>query len=228
MMNVVVLVEPKKISEAVRSALLLARRLAPNAQVTALSAGKPETTAGLEEALRLGATRAVLLCDSLLETAEYPAIAFVLAQAARRLGAQLVLAGLHCDADGNDEGRGIVPAAVSQFFQAGYLAQVEELQLASGSGEATAVQLAVRSRGRVHRLVVPLPAVLTVAPTMNQPPEALSTAKSLVAIEQWGLDQIDIDPLTLPRTDLTGSLERPKRRVHTVKSAEELVRRWWQ
>lgn len=213
-MKIVVCVEPAGLGAGSRAALALARRLAPEAAVVALSAGGARGTAGAAQALEAGATRAVRVVDAGLEAADYPAIGEALARAARRLEADLVVAGTASD----EEGRGVVPAALAHHLGAPLVARAEDVRLAGGTLEAR-----VRLGGRRVRLAVELPAVVTVPPA----PEAAPAAATDGAVEEIALAELGMDPASLARRPgLAGTLERPRRRAVTVKSAAELVQRW--
>jgi electron transfer flavoprotein alpha/beta subunit len=210
--KVVVCVDPAALGRAARAALTLATRLGTAAEVAALAAGSTAGGRGLGEACRGGASRAVEVVGPGLDGADADALGRALAEAARGLGAQLVLTGTHSDR----EGRGIVGAAVAHHLGAPYLPNVESLSVET-PGE---VVVTLRAGGSRYRLAVTLPAVLTVAPSVaaEQPPADASAAAVAVI-------RIDV-PGERPSPALLGALDRPRRKAETVTSAEELVKRW--
>src|SRR5439155_21293293 len=107
-MKIVVCVEPWGLSDASRAALVLAARLQPQATVTALAATDGSAAEALEEAQRLGAFRAAQVMETSLESLDVGSLGKTLAGALLTLGADLVL----CGARSDDEGRGVVPAAL--------------------------------------------------------------------------------------------------------------------
>jgi electron transfer flavoprotein alpha/beta subunit len=213
-MKVVVCVEPWGLSEASRAALVLAARACPPAAVTALAATDGSAAAALAEAQRLGAFRTAQVMEESLESLDVGGLGKTLAQALLTLGADLVL----CGARSDDEGRGVVPAAIAHHWRSVYVAHVEELSV-SGA-EATVV---VRSNGRKRRLLLPLPALLTVGATLTVPPSPApaETPSSVEILRLGGAGQ-----RTLNRFSDLGALEKPKRKPAAATSASDLLRRW--
>jgi electron transfer flavoprotein beta subunit len=214
-MIVLVCVEPAALGAGSRAALALASQL--NAEVVAAAAGGTAPAPGLAEALRAGAGRAVHVTAQGLGGGQPGARARALALVARRLGADLVLAGATSDG----EGRGLLGAAVAQELNAVYLARIESLS--SSPENAKAAVVTVRAGGRKRRLEVPLPAVLTVgayAPVAARPARDTGAAPETITGAELGLDLAGLPSLPL------GSLERARRRPTSVKSADELLRKW--
>jgi electron transfer flavoprotein alpha/beta subunit len=225
--KVVVCVEPAAIGAAARAALVLAARLAgreanpatdsglaaPEAEVAALSAAPVPGGKGLLDACRRGASRGVELVGPGLDGSDADALGRALAEAARGLGADVVLAGNRSDR----EGRGIVGAAVAHHLGAPYLANIESLSFET-PGE---VVVTLRAGGLRRRLAVPLPVVLTVAPSVL-PPDPVPPATGPPAIE---VIRVEV-PGPRPPPTLYGALDRPRHKAETVTSAVELVRRW--
>lgn len=216
-MRVVVAAECEGLGSSSRAALALARRLAPGS-LTALSAGGPPDAPALQECLRAGAARAVFLRDAALESTDFHGLGRALAAAIRHLGgADLVLAG----AVSESEGLGIVPAVIAHHLGVPFVAAAEEV--APDPNHAARVLATVRAGGRLRRLAIRLPAVLSIAPgpAPDLAPEAPLTPEVLT-LADLGLDPSSV----LRRSNLLGALERPKRKPVAVSSAEELVARW--
>lgn len=213
-MRVVVCVEPWGLSDASRAALALAAKVVPRVQLTALAATDGSATAALAEAQELGAFRTAQVMEESLESLDVGGLGKTLAQALLSLQADLVL----CGARSDDEGRGVVPAAIAHHWKALYVPHVEELALAGA--EATVL---VRSNGRKRRLAVPLPAVLTVGASLTVAPAIRPDAHPLsVEILRLG----DGGQRTLNRASDLGTLEKPKRKPVAASSASDLLRRW--
>jgi electron transfer flavoprotein alpha/beta subunit len=209
---IVVCVEPAGLGGASRSALALAAGLAPDAAVTALAGAPAPGGKGLLDACRRGARRGVEVVGPGLDGSDADALGRALAEAARGLGAELILAGIRSDR----EGRGIIGAAVAHHLGVPYLAGVEDLAIET-PGE---VVVTLRLGGWRRRLAVTLPAVLTVAPGAVPDPTATPHAPAEI-------DVIRVEvPGSRPPPALYGSLDRPRRKPDTVASAVELVRRW--
>src|SRR6185369_1571298 len=101
-------------------------------------------------------------------------------------------------------------------WAAAYVPYVETLAVAGG--EATVL---VRSGGRKRTLAVPLPAVLTVTPSIAIAPAAPRPVTPVEVIRPP-----DAGERTLGRAPDLGTLEKPRRKTVTATSAAELLRRW--
>ena len=130
------------------------------AEVWALSMGPPNAEATLREAVSLGASRAVLLCDRLLAGSDTWATANALTAGIERLGADLVLCGISA-IDGETGQVGPEVAARLGWPQATGCEAVEV------DGTTLVVRRIVE--GGFERLRVPLPAVVTIAETGYAP-----------------------------------------------------------
>ena len=130
------------------------------AEVWALSMGPPNAEATLREAVSLGASRAVLLCDRLLAGSDTWATANALTGGIERLGADLVLCGISA-IDGETGQVGPEVAARLGWPQA---TGCEALEV---DGATLVVRRIVE--GGFERLRVPLPAVVTIAETGYAP-----------------------------------------------------------
>jgi electron transfer flavoprotein beta subunit len=214
--NVVVCVDPAGLGGAARAALSLALGLGSGVSVTAVAAASSSGRKGLLEACRRGARRGVEVIGPALDGVDSGALGKALAEVARGLPAELVLAGARSDR----EGRGIVGAAVAHHLGVPYLSHVEELAL-ERPGE---VVVTLRAGGWRRRLAVDLPAVLTVsAPFLPQAEDPMDEAGSRSPIE---LVRVDV-PGTRNNPALLGTLDRQRRRKpEEAQSAGELVRRW--
>ena len=130
-------------------------------EVWALSMGPPTAETALREAVSLGATRAVLLCDRLLAGSDTWATANALAAAITRLGVvDLVLCGISA-LDGETGQVGPEVAARLGWPQA---TGCESLEL-----DGTSVVARRIVEGGFERLRIPLPAVVTIAETAFAP-----------------------------------------------------------
>lgn len=129
-------------------------------EVWAVSMGPATAEATLREAVALGATRAVLLCDRMLAGSDTWATANALAAAIEHLGADLVLCGISA-IDGETGQVGPEVATRLGWPQA---TGCESLEV---DGDAVVARRIVE--GGYERLRVPLPAVVTVAETGYAP-----------------------------------------------------------
>jgi electron transfer flavoprotein alpha/beta subunit len=212
-MKVVVCLEASGPSAAALAALGMALKL--GGPVTALSAGPAADGKAVQEACRRGASAAAEVVGATLDGVDAVLLGKALAHAASRLEAQLVLVGARSDG----EGRGIVGAAVAHHLRAAYLPHVESLAL-EGAAEGE-VLVTLRSGGRLRRLAVTLPAVLTVG--SGPCPAPTGTAVPEVELIAWSSPG---EAHRVRRTGIFGTLDRPKRKPQAVNSAGELLRRW--
>jgi electron transfer flavoprotein alpha/beta subunit len=193
---------------------VMAARLQPAQQFTALAATDGSAAEALAEAQSLGAFRTAQVVEVAMESLDVGALGKTLADALLHLQADLVLCGARSDV----EGRGVVPAAVAHHWKAPYLALVEELSVTGD--EATVV---VRSGGKKRRLAVKLPALLTVGATLavnpSPPPPATPSSVEILRLHE-------LEDRTFNRASDLGTLERPKRKPFAATSASDLLRRW--
>jgi electron transfer flavoprotein beta subunit len=198
---VLVCLESQSPSRASRAALRLACNLGKLAEVVVVSAGGASDSASFQLARQRGTVRRIVhLDDPTFDKADFFTLGMILAEAARQLGACVVLTGEHSD----NEGQGLVPAALAHHLRAPLFARVADVQL-PGSGEDV-LHLTVRSGGRLCRVASPLPAVLSIpAERVAEGPQKGSGNFS-PAFETRTLSQLAIDASRLvPRPALLGT-----------------------
>jgi electron transfer flavoprotein alpha/beta subunit len=196
-------------------ALALALALGEGHTITALLPGVAADEAPLRRALAAGATKAVRVVGEDFGSADFHTLGQALAAAIKRLGADLVLAPARSDDDGLDA----VPASVARHLGALHVAWIEELSAVEGGGT---VELTVRGGGRVRRLRVPLPAVLSVIANAATTATLPESGDASAAIEVISL----VDPeatVVRRRTELLGQPELPARATEEVPSPAALV-----
>jgi electron transfer flavoprotein beta subunit len=189
-------------SRASLAALALAGRLGAQAQVLALAVGGSSAVVGLEKAKTCPwVRRAIHFDEPALADADFLTLGMVLAEAARNLRAQLVLAGERSD----DEGQGLVPAAIAHHLRAPLLARVRDLHLASES----AVEVTLRAGGLLCKVHSNVPLVITTPPRRDTSPSALSAEPAREpAIERLTLKDIGVEPSrVVPRPPILGAIE---------------------
>lgn len=157
--------------------------------VTVLSMGPPQVDAALREAITLGADDAILLCDRAFAGADTWATSYALAEALKRLGADLVFAGMQAiDGDTAQTGPGITVHA--EYSLAAYVSKIDEIDT---------------KRAKVHRLLeegyevceLTLPALFTVVKEINEPrtPSIRGKMKAKSAqIPVWTVESMGLDP----------------------------------
>ena len=137
-------------------------------QVIAVSMGPMQAEAVMQEALDMGADRAVLLCDRLFAGSDTLATGYVLSQAAKVFGADLVL----CGAEALDGSTGQVGPVIAENLGWPQITNVTEGRI--DGKEVFAVR--EKREGREH-LVCALPAVLCVKRGSNEPRRLSKSAK---------------------------------------------------
>ena len=219
-MNAVVCIASPHPSRACKAALGLACGLGDRLSVTVLSAGHEPATQAFAACQRAGIARAVHVCDLALADADDFIMGLVLAEAARRLQAEVIFAGTATD----DEGRGLVPAMLAQHLDANILSNVEEVDL--DPAEAHPIIASRRVGGQRLRLAFKSPVVLTVAPSAL-PSQNQTSTDAPPSIESLSLAQLGIGPDRLvPLPHLLGSLESGKGKAEILPSVDALVARW--
>ncbi|HVZ71707.1 MAG TPA: hypothetical protein VHJ20_04970 [Polyangia bacterium] len=196
------------------AALVAARGLGDGHAVTAVLPGLMADEAPLRRALAAGVSRAVRVVGEDFGSADFHTLGQALATAIKRVGADLVLAPARSEDDGLDA----TPAALARQLGAVHVACVEEVGPIVDGG----VEVTVRGGGRVRRLRVPLPAVLSVIATGPTPPALPEAGNAASAIEVISL----VDPeatVVRRRTELLGQPELPTRETSTATSAQAFV-----
>ncbi len=159
-----------------------------DAEVIALSMGKPQADDALREALAMGCDAAYLLNDRAFEEADITVTARVLAGAVRKLGgADLIVTGR---ASG-DTGAGQIGPRLAEAL--GYAQVADVYTLAPKDG---VIQATRRWRNRYAVVRASLPAVVTVAPEAF-PPRYAHGARIMNAYRDWNVTSWNADDLGL-------------------------------
>ncbi len=158
--------------------------------VAVMSMGPPQAEEALREALAFGVDRAILLSDPAFAGADTLATAHTLAAGVRKLGGfSLILCGARTlDSDTAQVGP--------------QLAEILDLPMAAHVGKAVCRDRTLRVErtldGMRERLVLPMPALITVAGKMQTgSPLALGSVEGAFGrpeIERWGKQDLDLDP----------------------------------
>jgi electron transfer flavoprotein beta subunit len=219
--NVLVCVASPQASRACRAAFALAGRLGNDAHVTILSAGHERNNPVFDEIRCPGFMRAVHLFDPALASADALVLGVVLGQAARWAQAEVVLTGTATD----QEGRGLVPAALAHHLGANILSGVEDVAYdRAAADEIVAVRCA---RGQRLRLAFKFPVVLAVSPSAAPGPPLPDTATAAAAVEAITLAQLGITPDQLAaEPDRLGTLGPATGKPEVLASVDDLVARW--
>jgi electron transfer flavoprotein beta subunit len=185
-----------------KAALEAALRLkdAGDAQVIALSLGKPRAEDALREALAMGCDEAYMLTDKAFEEADILVTARVLAAATRKLGgADLIVAGGK-GAMASETGSGQIAPRLAEALD---YAQVTDIQaLATGPGM---IQATRRWDSGYAAVEAPLPAVITVIPDAF-PARYAPGARIMNAYREWQVTMWNAADLGLDDSALKPSL----------------------
>jgi electron transfer flavoprotein beta subunit len=209
--------EPPSPGRASRGALDIACALAETtatATITTIVAGGAKDSAAIALARSCAAvSRVIHIDDPALDQADFMTMGMVLAEAARRLEASVILTGGRSD----DEGQGLVPAALAHHLRAGLLSRVQAVRL---SASADAIEVTVRSGGQRCTVAAHAPLVLAMCTGPAAP--AVSPGPAVREVESLSLAGIGIDGSRLvPRPDLLGTfVPKPAPGPHDMAWAE--------
>lgn len=156
------------------------------AEVIAITAGGPDDTKALKEALAKGADRGILIEDDSFSGGGDPqATAMALAAAIRRESADLVLTGLQSD----DAGFGQTGVVVAELLGLPHATLIVELKT---DGTSLDVKRELEA-GWFQRLALPLPALLTIQSGINKPRYA--TLMGIKRSKKKPLDRLSLGDL---------------------------------
>ncbi len=177
---------------SLEQAILIKEAGPQEVQIIAATVGSEDCDEVLRACLAKGADRALRIWDESIGGSDPMAIARILAAAARREKADLVLAG----AQSSDHGHASTAIALAAALDWPHVAVVSGLKYAAGDARATATR--ELEGGLLQEVDVACPAVLSIQLGINQPRYA-----SLRAIKQAAAKPIEVvDPgaLALPRS----------------------------
>ena len=144
---------------AVEEALKL-KEAAGDGEVVLISMGGEKALDSMRKALAMGADRAVLVTDEAAAGSDLVATSHVLSQAIAREEADLVLFGQQA----SDSGGAVLWASVADRLKLPVVSQISELEVADGTITARR-----QTENGYDRIQAPLPAVLAVADSLNEP-----------------------------------------------------------
>jgi electron transfer flavoprotein beta subunit len=130
--------------------------------VTLISVGPGRATEALRTGLAMGADEAILVSDPQLDGADHLAVARVLGAVIRTLAWDVVI----CGKISTDDNAGIVGPALAEYLGVPQATAIARLEVDGGASRAVVHR---EVEGGVEVLEVPLPAVLTVERSLNEP-----------------------------------------------------------
>jgi len=177
---------------------MLSRRLTGTVERIAVVVGGTCESETLRWALdRHTFSRILHIDEAALEKADHFTLGMVLAEVARQVGAGLVIAG----ETGEEEGQGLVPAALAQQWHAPLVARVREIR-GGADGE---LEIVVPAGGKTCTVGASLPVVIAALArfTDDAAPDAAAPA---TRVEAMTLTQLGLDSSRLvPRPELLGA-----------------------
>ena len=144
---------------AVEEALKI-KEAAGDGEVVLISMGPEKALDSMRKALAMGADRAVLISDEAAQGSDLVATSTVLSSAIAKEEADLVLFGQQA----SDSGGAVLWAAVAERLKMPVVSQVSELEVSGGALNARR-----QTENGYDRIEAPLPAVLAVADSLNEP-----------------------------------------------------------
>lgn len=191
---------------AVEEALRL-KEAAGDGEVVLISMGAEKALDSLRKALAMGADRAVLITDEAAAGSDLVATSHVLGNAIAREEPDLVFFGQQA----GDSGGAVLWAAVADRLKMPVISQVSELELADGTATARR-----QTEHGYDRIQAPLPAVLAVADSLNEP--RYPSLKGIMAAKKkpqdvLSLADVGVDPASAgeagSRTTVTALADPP-------------------
>ncbi len=200
-MIVLVCLEAPQPGRGAKAAEALARRLVGVAQTVAISAGGTANSEAIAWALgRRSFQRIIHLDAPSLDKTDFMTLGTVLAEVARKVEANVVIAGEHSDV----EGQGLVPAALAHQLHAPLLSRVQDVRLPSP--DSRQLEITVPAGGRLCTLECPFPVVLTTTAAFESEAVAPEVPSAASVVETITLAQLALDSSRLvPRPELLGS-----------------------
>ncbi|HXF38046.1 MAG TPA: electron transfer flavoprotein subunit beta/FixA family protein [Actinomycetota bacterium] len=174
-------------------------------EVVVVSMGPEGAAAGVRRALSMGADRGVLVTDPALRGADALVTARVLAAAVRRVGFDLLLAGV----ESTDGSTGTVPMAVAELLGVPSATFARRLDVADGT-----LRIERQTEAGYDVVECPLPALATVTAGATEP--RYPTLKGIMQAKQKPLEQLSAADLGLAAEDLV-----PTQRVTAVEDAPQ-------
>ncbi len=187
---------------AVEEAVRMRERYGENIQITALTMGPPAAADAVREAIAMGCTDGVHLCEKPFAGADTWATAYALSQAVKRLGKfDLVL----CGERATDGETGQVGPMVGAMLGIPVLTYVSHIEVA----EKNTKVIAHRAIESGHEIVEsPLPAMVSVVKEINQPRLPTLRGKMLARkaeVPVWGAEEI-LERIAVAASQLGGAV----------------------
>ncbi len=164
--------------------------------VTVLLMGPDSAVGAIRKALSMGADRAVHVRDASIHGSDAMATAYVLAQALRKVPADIILAG----AESTDSRTSLVPAAVAEFLGLPSLTYAKKVEVGEG-----VVRVHRETEVGYEECEAALPAVVSVVKGINEP--RYPSFKGIMAAKSKPVEALDLASIgaDASRVGLAGS-----------------------
>jgi electron transfer flavoprotein beta subunit len=173
---------------ALEAALQLKERAAGDSTVTVFTMGPEGLKETLRKALAMGADEAVLLADPGLAGSDVSATAYVMAQALKKVGFDLLIVGGLTD----DGSTGAVPGALAEHLGVPCVTNARKAEIADG------ILTVERETDNGYQIVhAPLPLLLTTALTFGEPRYA--SLKGIMGAKKKTIAPLTVGDLGLDR-----------------------------
>jgi len=193
-------------SLAVEEALRIKEKV--GGKVTAITLGPERSVEVLRTAIAMGADEAILIHDLLLEGGDEASTAQVLAEAAKKVGYDLIL----CGREAFDDSSGAVGPMVAEFLGIPVVSVVTKVEV---HPEERKVVVERETEGGREEIEVPLPALLTAQKGLNEPrvPPVMGVMKAMKAsINRWSTGDLGLDAQAVaPKGKIIRYIPPPKR-----------------
>ena len=177
-------------------------------KVTAITLGPERSVEVLRTAIAMGVDEAHLISDSSLQERDEVSTARVLAEAAKKIGYDLIL----CGREAFDDSSGAVGPMVAEFLGIPAVSVVTRVEVHPEERKAVVER---EMEGGKEEIELPLPALLTAQKGLNEPrvPPVMGVMKAMKAeIKRWSLEDLGLDAEEVaPRRKIIRYVPPPKR-----------------
>jgi electron transfer flavoprotein beta subunit len=187
----------------VEAALQLAEQ--SGGEVTVVSMGPEPASGAVQKALSMGCHKAVLVTDDALRGSDAWVTARVLAEAIKRAGFDMVVAGV----ESTDGSSGTLPMTLAELLGVPALTFARKVEHQDGS-----LRIERQTETGYDVVECPLPALITVTAGANNP--RYPTLKAIMQAKQKPVDRVALSDLNLSGDDAT-----PTQEVAGVEAAPE-------
>jgi len=189
---------------AVEQALQVKEKLgdaAGDTTVTVLTVGPEQAGDAIRKALQMGADRGVHVLDDAVAGSDAVATSLVLAEAVRKVGAELLEGGwdlVVCGMASTDGSMGVLPAMLAERLEVPALTLASEVEVSPGEGGAGGVGVRIRRDGDTATETVEGTAPLVLSVTDQSGEARYPSFKGIMAakkkpVQTWSLADLGVD-----------------------------------